>query len=159
MRELIYVNKLVSEILRHEIEKYDITYNNGGWIKLDDLLEILHVVYGCNDVSQKDIYSLITAFDKQRFEIRDDMIRALYGHSLNKKIIKQIIHPPNVLFHGTIKTYLHSILKNGLVPGNRQYVHLDVDKIMALQVANRRKGTPVILKINSGKAYDKGVVF
>lgn len=58
MRELIYVNKLVSKILRHEIEKYDITYNNGGWIKLDDLLEILHVVYGCNDV-RKRIFILL----------------------------------------------------------------------------------------------------
>lgn len=159
MSGIIYVNKLVSKILRHEIEMYDINYNGDGWIKLDDLLDILNGVYGCNNLSQSDIHSLITAFDKQRFEIKGDMIRALYGHSLKDKITKEIIQPPDILFHGTIEKNLHSILKNGLICGNRQYVHLAVNEIIAFQVANRRKGTVVVLKINSKKAYNSGVDF
>jgi putative RNA 2'-phosphotransferase len=47
----------------------------------------------------------------------------------------------------------------GLKPMKRQYVHLSVDEQTALQVANRKEGTSVIVTIFATKAYQDGIKF
>ena len=159
MIDYIALNKLISKILRHEIERYDINYTNDGWIAIDDLLDIINREYKWNDITQKDIHNLIHKFDKQRFEINDNRIRALYGHTLKKKIVKESIQPPDVLYHGTLEQNMDSILNYGISSQSRQYVHLAVNKSTAIEVAKRRKGNIVILKIHAKMAFEHGIEF
>ena len=75
------------------------------------------------------------------------------------KIEKSIGNPPDILYHGTAKRFLDSILQNGLQPMNRQYVHVSVDTETATQVGKRRDNQPVILKIDIKLASLSGIAF
>ena len=53
----------------------------------------------------------------------------------------------------------NEIEKSGLLPMDRQYVHMSVDTKMANQVAKRRYGGTVILKIDAKAAVADGIKF
>jgi putative RNA 2'-phosphotransferase len=67
--------------------------------------------------------------------------------------------PPDILYHGTSRRNLLSIMKQGLKSMGRQYVHLSTDIDAATAVGKRRNERPAILRINSKTAYDDGVLF
>ena len=56
--------------------------------------------------------------------------------------------PPEFLYHGTAERFLDTILKEGLKPMTRQFVHISPDYETAVKVG-RRHGKPVILKIRA----------
>ena len=86
-------------------------------------------------------------------------IRALYGHSIPQKIVKSAEEPPEILYHGTARRFIESIMAEGLIPKGRQYVHLSSDTDTAAQVGKRRDGQPVMLKIHAKEAWDDGAMF
>lgn len=96
---------------------------------------------------------------KKRHELKNGKIRALYGHSIAGKLLKQAARPPAVLYHGTGRDATKLIQEKGLQPMGRQYVHLSVDHGVALQVGKRKDQQPVILTIRAGEAYEKSVTF
>ena len=106
-----------------------------------------------------DIEYIIANSDKTRFEIQGDRVRALYGHTIPMHISKEPIVPPAILYHGTTHKAAQIILKDGLKPMKRQYVHLSVDTDTAVQVGKRRDSDPVIQKIDAAKAHSDGVKF
>ena len=52
--------------------------------------------------------------------------------------------PPEFLYHGTATRFVDDILKEGLKPMSRQWVHISPDYATALKVGARH-GTPVVL--------------
>src|SRR5919202_6214400 len=113
---------------------------------------------------------MIARSDKVRFEIKDNKIRALYGHSYSSsfipftKIQKTASKPPDILYHGTSPSAAKNIMSEGLRPMNRQYVHLSTDMHTALQVGKRKtiskkeeEQQPVIIAISAFEAYNTGV--
>ena len=68
------------------------------------------------------------------------------------------VTPPDVLYHGTAEKYLDSILREGLKPRKRCYVHLSETRAMALEVGSRH-GTPVVLVVDSVAMAQCGVRF
>lgn len=78
---------------------------------------------------------------KVRFEIKDDKIRVMYGHSSSfipfTKIQKIASKPPHSLYHGTSQFVVKNIMSEGFRLMNRHYVHLSTDKNTALQVGKR----------------------
>ena len=73
--------------------------------------------------------------------------------------MKQRNIPPKVLYHGTARRFVSSILTTGLQPMIRQYVHLSQDVETAKQVGMRHDTQPVILMINAQSAFQDGVAF
>lgn len=98
-------------------------------------------------------------FQKKRHEIAQEKIRALYGHSIESKIIKTAATPPAVLYHGTAKRFISNIMAQGLLPQQRQYVHLSEDIETAVAVGTRHDAAPIILEIDSARAHSDGVLF
>ena len=92
-------------------------------------------------------------------KIKDNKIRAYYGHTIPMKIIKQEQVPPDVLYHGTAKKFLASIKEKGLLPQKRQYVHLSLDITMAYNVAIRHDKDVCILQIDTKQATLDGIKF
>jgi len=153
------ISKFLSYILRHKPEAIGLTLDHEGWANISDLVEC----------SQKSEYALDTDLirtivnesDKKRFTISEDglRIRAAQGHSAKSVSISYSESmPPEVLFHGTATRFLASILKEGLKPGERQYVHLSKDIQTALAVG-RRYGKPVALKIKALQMHLQGFKF
>lgn len=66
---------------------------------------------------------------------------------------------PPVLFHGTGSSSVADILKQGLVPMKRHYVHLSKDLETAIGVGSRRKQGFTILKIDAAKMLADGLKF
>ncbi len=79
-------------------------------------------------------------------------------HSLAVDLCLQSRIPPEVLYHGTTVKFLSSILENGIVKGQRQYVHLSQDYQTAITVGSRR-GQAIVLTVDSKKMYDCGYDF
>lgn len=153
----VKLGKEISYALRHHPEKYHLDMDDEGWGVVNQLLDALKDKYGILD--EEDIIDLMNDSDKQRYELKNHRIRAYYGHSFKKKIKKESQIPPQILYHGTAKRFLSSIMKEGLKPMNRQYVHLSQDKETAYLVGSRHDQNPVILQIDAYKAYQDGIAF
>ena len=68
-------------------------------------------------------------------------------HSIPVDVELEETAPPDVLWHGTGEKYVPSIDVQGLLPKNRQYVHLSSDMVTARKVGSRH-GRPVIYEID-----------
>ncbi|HEY7414937.1 MAG TPA: RNA 2'-phosphotransferase [Ktedonobacteraceae bacterium] len=153
------LSKTISHALRHQPEAYGLQLDTEGWVPIETLLNALHQRKTWQHVSIADIHAILAESEKQRFEIHDGRIRALYGHSTEEKIEKQVAVPPETLYHGTTSQAAATIRSKGILPMKRQYVHLSTDEKTARQVALRRTNSPIILRIAALKAHQQGVHF
>jgi putative RNA 2'-phosphotransferase len=154
------LSKAVSHALRHEPWIYELELDPDGWVNIDQLLDALRPEEkDWLDLSIDDLHKMIALSDKKRHEIENDRIRAIYGHSIPEKIIKELATPPVKLFHGTSPASISEIMRSGLRPMKRQYVHMSVLREDAEMVGKRKTNMPVILEINSNGASKSGVKF
>jgi putative RNA 2'-phosphotransferase len=153
------LSKEISYALRHAPWEYELELDDDGWVDVDQLLSSLKLNPKWRNVQVHDLKLMIAKSEKKRHEIVDGRIRALYGHSIPKKILKSEAEPPETLYHGTTREVLNSILQDGLKPNERQYVHLSQDVETALEVGKRRDPQPVIFEIDAKLAYANGVKF
>lgn len=154
------MSRTVSHALRHAPWLYELELDSEGWVNINTLLSALRSEAAqWENLSEIDLAQMISHSDKQRHEILGGKIRALYGHSLPEKLQKTESTPPEKLFHGTTSQALIQIRAEGLKPMNRQYVHLSTNRETAEQVGKRKASAPIILHIESLKAYESGIKF
>ena len=102
---------------------------------------------------------VIEKSEKKRHEMKDGKIRAFYGHTIPMKILKEEKMPPDILYHGTARRFVESIMEEGLLPQGRQYVHLSQDVETAGKVGKRHDDIPCILMIDAKSAWNEGIKF
>lgn len=153
------LSKEISYILRHAPWEYELELDEEGWVDINQLLFSMHECKEWQKLSKWDLKLMIEKSDKQRHEILDGKIRALYGHSISQRIIKEPKIPPEILYHGTAKRFIQTIKKQGLLSQSRQYVHLSVHKDMAFRVGRRKDENPVVLLVKAKLAWKEGVSF
>ncbi|AET59189.1 putative RNA 2'-phosphotransferase [Paenibacillus terrae HPL-003] len=153
------LSKEVSYALRHAPWEYELEIDDEGWVSIEQLIESFATNDKWIQLETNDLIEMVNSSEKKRHEIQGNKIRALYGHSMTNKILKEEKEPPNVLYHGTAKRFLDSIKVKGLLPQARQYVHLSADTDTAIQVGKRRDNEPQILKVRAMEAYTQGVKF
>ncbi len=158
--DYVSLSKEISHALRHAPWEYELEMDAEGFVSLSQLLYAINEEEKYPKIIEKnDILHVMEISEKKRLEIKDGKIRALYGHSIPMHITKKEGEPPAILYHGTARRFLPAIKEKGLLPMRRQYVHLSVDTETAIQVGKRRDSEPVILKVNSKKAFENGVKF
>lgn len=158
LNDYIKLGKTISYALRHHPEEFQLTLDKEGWCSLTDLIQALRS-HGYESVSIDDIEYILTHSDKKRYEIEEDRIRAYYGHSFAQKLSCVAKEPPEFLYHGTARRFEASIRTQGLLPQQRQYVHLSSKKETAIMVGKRHDANPVILTINAHQAWVDGIAF
>ena len=155
------LSKVISHALRHEPWLYELELDDEGWASLEALLASLrerHIEW--QGLQRSDLEAMISGSAKRRHELdAQGRIRALYGHSLPGKLLREPAAPPGVLFHGTAPVVAETILSSGLLPMARQYVHLSVDRQTAHEVGRRKAKTAVLLQVDAAAAHASGVVF
>lgn len=157
---LTELSKEVSYALRHAPWEYELELDEEGFVPVRQLLYALNEPHKYEHfLTVSDLERMISNSDKKRHEIVDGKIRALYGHSVPMFIKKEAGIPPKTLYHGTKSDALESIMKDGLKPMQRQYVHMSVDTDTAVAVASRRFGDNVILVIDTESAVKDGIQF
>ena len=141
-------SKRLSLVLRHRPESVGVRLDPHGWVDVAVLLERL-AAHG-TPLSRADLERVVTSNDKQRFEWDRDggRIRARQGHSVPVDLGLEEAVPPPVLYHGTARRSLDSILASGLEPRGRHHVHLSADVATARRVGARR-GPAVVLEVDA----------
>ena len=156
-RSRVHISKFLSYVLRHNPAKFNLRIDQYGFVDIDNILSILKQRFP--GLSKEGLFELVSQDYKGRFEIIDDKIRATYGHSIAVELPNLPIKPPEFLYHGTSKKAMDLILKQGLKPMHRQFVHLSQNREDAIRVGLRHTPEPVILKILAQDAYLEGIEF
>jgi putative RNA 2'-phosphotransferase len=155
-RRLVKVSKYLSRHLRHDPARIGIQLDEHGWVDVDVLLRAL------GDqrfpVTRAELEEVVARNDKQRFALRDGMIRASQGHTIDIDLGLEPTEPPPVLFHGTSDRFLDGIRAEGLKAMDRHDVHLSPDRGTAVKVGSRR-GRPVVLRIDAAGMVADGRTF
>lgn len=155
-------------VLRHNPESIGIAMDKQGWVNAGELIKKFNAYYHNKKfyLSMPVLMEVVRTDDKQRYGLKgigsNLMIRCRQGHSIPwLEMDYQEVAPPDVLYHGTITTFLESIMDEGLRPMSRQKVHLSKDIPTARKVAERRhgKGTPVILQVDAAQMAADGMTF
>jgi putative RNA 2'-phosphotransferase len=157
-RHLVSLSKLLSLMLRHEPQRFGLVLDAEGFAPIQDVLDAGKSQMP--SITAADIVAVVGTVepDKRRFAIVDDEIRANYGHSFAERVAHDPQTPPAILLHGTTEAAAPLILREGLLPMNRQYVHMTPDPSLAMRIGARR-GKPTILKVFALAAHAEGVVF
>lgn len=142
-------SQYLSFILRHYPEDIGLELMEDGWLSVDDMLTNM-MNYGKWCVGLEFLKKIVENDNKGRYSFKDDYkyIRANQGHSIKGLIFHYDEYQGNgVLYHGTADRFLPSIEKDGLLPMNRNSIHLSKDYMTAVNVAKRhvKKGEPFIV--------------
>jgi putative RNA 2'-phosphotransferase len=97
--------------------------------------------------------------ERRRFEIVGDKVRALYGHSIEVKFKLKEDNSVAVLYHGTTPESVPKILRNGLKPMKRRWIHLSSTKDIAIEVGQRGASKPIVLEVSSKDTRKNGLRF
>lgn len=151
----VRVSKLMAYILRHSPEEFGLRPDMEGFVPLRGLVKALKTAYP--DVREEFVRGIVENDPKGRYEIRGDKIRARYGHSYPVFLNHGEDTESRFLYHGTPRRNLPSILKEGLKPMRRQYVHLSASKTEALETGRRHGRDVVLLIIDADCLRRKGL--
>lgn len=151
------ISKYIALILRHKPETIGIVLDEHGWADVEKLIAGI----GRKTPFTKEMLEEIVRTDnKQRYSFNEDhtRIRANQGHSVQVDVELKQETPPKTLYHGTGEKYVPSILRQGLIPKSRLYVHLSWDTVTAGNVAVRH-GKPVIFRVDAESMTKDGFEF
>ena len=151
-------SKYISLLLRHKPEAGNLTLDSHGWCDTNKLINAVKREFGQFDLNSLE--EIVREDSKQRYSFNENKskIRANQGHSINVDLEFKEIIPTKTLYHGTATRFLDSILKEGLKPQSRQWVHL-TDKLEEAIATGRRHGKPVVLYIKVDKMLEDGYKF
>lgn len=153
-KDLRKVSKFLSFILRHNPQSIGLTLDSHGWADVGELIAKSKEI----KLNRKMIDEVVKNDSKQRYVVEDNRIRANQGHSITIDLGLKAIVPPDVLYHGTARRFLDSIMKTGLSRQQRHHVHLSQDKQMATSVGSRH-GKVVLLEIDAKQMHKEGYEF
>ena len=151
------ISKLISLALRHYPERLVLTLDAHGWA---DVEALIHAINTIQPFDRKQLEAIVRTDSKQRYAFSPDRtrIRASQGHSLPVDLELSPVAPPAILWHGTGERFVHSIMREGLKPMGRQYVHLSADQDTAVKVG-RRHGKPVLFAVDAARMAGDGLRF
>jgi len=151
------ISRFLTYLLRHRSRDYPLVFDERGYVDWSDLVDIVQERF--YDVTEEQIRAVVTDSEKKRFELRDEKVRATYGHSFAIDLGDTAVEPPARLYFGTARDLAQSMLRNGLKPRDRQYVHLSVSAEEAESVASRHDPAPAVLIVDAAAARGAGVRF
>ena len=152
----VKISKLLSLALRHSPSALGVSLDEGGWAPLDAVVAGLKKL-GLS--ASAGVVEAVARLDKKgRFELSSGRIRARYGHSISVKVEYEVDTETRRLYHGTTRRSLEGIMKMGILPMNRLYVHLAVDFNTACETAARRQD-PVVLEVDADCTRAAGPIY
>lgn len=153
----ISISKFMSLVLRHSPQKFGLYPGPDGFVLLHDVLKVLQKRFP--NIDRKEVEELVSRSSKERFEIKQERIRARYGHSFWVDLDLKPFVPPEFLYHGTVPELEEKIKREGLKPMRREYVHLSKTVEEAAKVGQRRAINPLVFRVLARKAHQNGIQF
>lgn len=151
------ISRFLSFLLRHRPEDYPLRFDSQGFVAWGELLGRVQERFP--EITEEALLSVVEGSDKKRFEFFAGKVRATYGHSFPVDLGLESVEPPSQLYHGSARDLAQTILREGLKPRGRQYVHLSPSLEEAAAVGGRRDPFPAILVVDSQAAHASGISF
>jgi putative RNA 2'-phosphotransferase len=151
------ISRFLTYLLRHQPKEYPVSFDADGFVSWQEVVETVQSRFA--EVTEADVRSVVTDSDKKRFEVKEDKVRATYGHSFPVNLGGEVAEPPAELYLGTARDLARSILRDGLKPRDRRYVHLSSSLEDALAVGKRRDPSPAVIVVNAKAAHAEGIRF
>lgn len=144
------LSRRMAYLLRHDPASAGLHPSPSGAVPVRELAAAL-------SVPAAEVREVVESDEKGRYVLEGATIRAAQGHSyrLARPVVVDV-EVPEQLFHGTPWAQVDSIMRSGLQPMSRQYVHLSADRDTALVVARRRRGNPAVLSVDARAAAAAG---
>ena len=154
-QNLTKLSKFLALVLRHKPQAAGVTLDGEGWCIVEDLIK-----NSKGRFTKENLELIVSTDNKGRYAFNEDhsKIRANQGHSIEVDLNLEPKIPPPILYHGTALRFMDSINEKGLLPMNRQYVHLSATYETAVSVG-KRHGKVVVLDIDSAKMHEDGILF
>jgi putative RNA 2'-phosphotransferase len=156
-RELDHMARIVAGILRHFPPRYGLTPGENGWVQMRDLVQAIksqHRNYPW--LKGHHIIALAMTDPKGRYEIRDDAIRATYGHTVDVDLDLPTDNIPENLYYPVTPEERDLVLEVGLRPTDRKKVHLSLTASDAFSAGRVRCPSPTILSVDTRKTVEDG---
>lgn len=162
MNELTGPQRLVRILafaLRHQPLRFGVALDDEGFADLDELVVgIRFSDYDWATLDRHQVEDAVRGTDSERFEVRDGLVRARYGHSVVLRSPGELRTPPEFLLHGTSADAAVTVQATGLRPMNRAFVHLTSNPDYAAQVVSAKGGGSVI-RVRAREAASVGIEF
>lgn len=155
---LTKISKFISLVLRHKPEEANVTMDECGWVNVEELVKGVAAKYP--GFTLEDLEEIVRTDEKGRYRFSHfrTSIRANQGHSIPVDLGLEPEEPPRRLYHGSGMKYKDGIMKDGILPKSRQYVHLSTDIPTAIAVGERH-GEAVVFEIEADEMYEDGYEF
>jgi putative RNA 2'-phosphotransferase len=158
-RELDHLGRVMTGILRHFPEKYNLAIDEKGWIPLPTLVRAIQERHrGYHWLRVHHLVAIAESDPKGRYEVKDDRVRATYGHTLEVALDLPTENVPLELYFPVTADEAPIVLEVGLKPSDRRKVHLSRTAEDARAAGVVRTPDPVILAIDAGTAQAEGIV-
>jgi putative RNA 2'-phosphotransferase len=158
-RELDHLGRVLTGILRHFPDRYGLTADPHGWIELSAIARAIaqrHPVYRW--LKPQHLVAIAETDAKGRYEVRDDRIRATYGHTLEIELDLPTDNIPEQLFYPVTAEEATIVLEVGLRPSDRRKVHLSKTAADAVAAGKVRTPEPIVLEVDARRAQEEGIV-
>ena len=150
-------SRWMSYVLRHNPTRYGLQPDRHGYVDLEAFFLIAKQRYP--NVTPEQLRTLIETGGSGRFEVTGSRLRARYGHSILVEPVGTPVEPPARLYHGTDAARTEAIVRDGLVPTDRQMLHLSDTLEEALAIARRKTDQPAVMCILAQQAHRAGIAF
>lgn len=158
-RELDHLGRVMTGILRHFPDRYQLAIDAHGWVSLPDLVRAIgrkHPAY--HWLRPQHLVAIAETDAKGRYEVRDDRVRATYGHTLEVDLDLPTENIPDHLYFPVTAEEAAIVLEVGLKPSDRRKVHLSKTAAAARAAGKVRTPEPTILEIDATRARATGIV-
>ncbi len=158
-RELDHLGRVMTGILRHFPDRYHLTVDSHGWIPIAQIVRAISQQHrGYHWLRVHHLVAIAESDAKGRYEIKDDRIRATYGHTVEIDLDLPTENIPDRLFYPVTADEAAIVLEVGLKPSDRRRVHLSKTADDARAAGSVRTPSPVILEIDAKQAREEGLV-
>ncbi len=158
-RELDHLGRILTGILRHFPERYQLSVDPHGWIEVGSVARAIaqrHPAYRW--LRPQHLVAIAETDAKGRYEVRDERVRATYAHTIEVDLDLPTDNIPDRLYFPVTPDEAAIVLEVGLKPSDRRKVHLSKTAESAHAAGAVRTPEPVILEIDARKAQDQGIV-
>ncbi len=158
-RELDHLGRILTGILRHFPDRYQLTMEPQGWVSLPAIVRAIsqrHPAY--HWLRTQHLVAIAETDAKGRYEVREDKIRATYGHTLEIELDLPTENIPPQLFYPVTPDEASIVLEVGLRPSDRRKVHLSKTAEDARAAGSVRTPEPIILEVDAERARGAGIV-
>ena len=154
-----HLKKQLVYILGRRPDEFGLVTDADGYVKIKDLLRVLHEETDLKFVRQVNLKEIIYNESEPGIEIKDKYIRAIDRPVLLDHNPISANELPKLLYTCVRNKAHQHVLKKGITSGRSARVILTRNPEMALRMGKRWSSQPVLLTVQVNKALQNKVVF